>query len=246
MATNCTVDFSLAACEGFPNARAALRTLLIEALDLGLQPEANFRRTINRASASTWLPMWNPACAALPSIQACHWIKSLQDWHTRVWCNDNRLLILFARPKLRRARLAGKDSSEGSPFNEPTEEITTQPQDDRASLQTRLLFPLMSGLNSGKIVLAEGGTGLGKSRVIARCALEYLAGKTETKYLILAPTVSVLISPRAGISAGCSGRFQGFYGGLGPQAVRFLQTIGIPAFHSRARPRVEISLAGRR
>ena len=39
MATNCTVDLPPTACEGFPNPRAALRTLLTEALDLGLQPE---------------------------------------------------------------------------------------------------------------------------------------------------------------------------------------------------------------
>ena len=66
-------------------------------------------------------------------------------------------------------------------------------QDNRATLQARLRIPLMEGLRAEKIVFAEGGTGLGKSRVIAQCALEYLGGDPRSKVLVLAPTISVLV-----------------------------------------------------
>ena len=65
-------------------------------------------------------------------------------------------------------------------------------QNSRVALQARLRVPLMAGLRDEKIVFAEGGTGLGKSRVIAQCSLEYLRDHPGTKVLVLAPTVSVL------------------------------------------------------
>ena len=192
MATNCTVDLPQSACDGFPNPRTALRTLLVEALDLDLQPEnewpqgvpvrvslyvatdmeARLRHLANRLGQPLEAIIAGLACARaeqrrLKLPEAC---------------------TPPALQKLQKGKTGGKDF-----LSTAVEEVPiTHPPENRASLQNRLFLPLMEGLNNGKIVFAEGGTGLGKSRVIARCALEYLTARKESKVLILAPTISVL------------------------------------------------------
>ena len=192
MATNCTVDLPPAACEGFPNPRAALRTLLLEALDLDLKPEnvwpdslpvrvslymaTDVEIRLRRVADDLRLPLEKVA-AGLAYARAVQRHSNLSQSRTT--------------PTVRERQPGGADGK-GSPSIAAQEAAFAQPPDNRASLQTRLFLPLMAGLNDGKIVFAEGGTGLGKSRVIARCALEYLGTKRDAKVLILAPTVSVL------------------------------------------------------
>ena len=103
----------------------------------------------------------------------------------------------------------------------------------------------MSGLNNGKIVFAEGGTGLGKSRVIARCALEYLGARKDAKVLILAPTVSVLSHLVREFRQVAPANFKDSSVVLGRgqfvSCKRLESLLSTPA----ARPGVKISVAGR-
>lgn len=62
----------------------------------------------------------------------------------------------------------------------------------RKRLQDLLFDPLMTGIHAGKIVMAEGGTGLGKSRIIGRAALSVLNANPDARIGIFAPTLSVL------------------------------------------------------
>ena len=192
MATNCTVDLPPTVCEGFPNPRATLRTLLLEALDLGLQPENEWPQD---ASMRVSLYVATDVEARLrriadelrqPLEKVVAGLAYARAVQRRLNPPENR-----TAPTVWEQQTGGADGG-SFPSIAAKEDTFAQPPDHRASLQTRLFLPLMAGLNNGKIVFAEGGTGLGKSRVIARCALEYLGANKEAKVLILAPTVSVL------------------------------------------------------
>lgn len=191
VATNCTVDLPSAICEGFVNARTALRTLLAEALELRLQP----------------LKEWPQDRLVRVSL----YLATDVETRTRRLADDlgqplEKVIagLAYVRSVQRRLdaptspaahseqeRHRGRSDAVGS-SSLVAKEGSLQAPDERNALQTRLFLPLMSGLNNGKIVFAEGGTGLGKSRIIARSALEYLRAKPEAKVLVLAPTVSVL------------------------------------------------------
>ena len=192
MATNWTIDLPSSICEGFPSARTALRDLLIEALDQGLQP------------AKEW-PSDHPVRVSL--YVATEVETRVRRIAAEVGQSQEEVVagLAYACSAQRdggspadlaqRSKRGWQDPQEKlglPPHTAPRKDVTAQPQDERTSLQTRLLLPLMSGLSDGKIVFAEGGTGLGKSRIIARCALEYLGANKAAKVLILAPTVSVL------------------------------------------------------
>ncbi len=194
MATNCTVDLPPSACAGFPNPRTALRTLLLEALDRNLSPEHGWPQGVP-VRVSVYLA--SDVEARLRRV-----VDDLREPLEKVVAG-----LAYARAKERESTVAPHDNHE-LPTTRETQTGGTdgrsvfcgvsqagtpaQLQDSRASLQNRLLLPLMTGLDNGKIVFAEGGTGLGKSRVIARCALEYLAARKEAKVLILAPTIAIL------------------------------------------------------
>ncbi|MBE7156975.1 MAG: DEAD/DEAH box helicase family protein [Rhodospirillales bacterium] len=193
VATNYTVDLPGRICEGFPNPRAALRTLLIEALDRGLEPDYA-KTTDEMVRVSLYLATgvetrvrqiagyngrpFNEVVSGLARSRA-----------SQKQSASSEATIVHKAPEEKRSA----DDHRTTPPSAASEPAALRPPyDSRDALQSRLLVPLLAGINAGKIVFAEGGTGLGKSRIIARCALEYLQTNKEAKVLILAPTVAVL------------------------------------------------------
>ncbi len=186
LSTNCTVQLPAAICAGYPNVRVALRELLGEALDANLTPalawpEGDLVRVslylsgettvqVRRIAQELHLPL-DKVVAGLAYARANQGIAR--------GLAHGPALDSTTQTEVRAAREIVLSSSSIAP-------------DNRTALQNRLRVPLMTGLNAGKIVFAEGGTGLGKSRVIAQCALEYLQTRKGAKGLVLAPTVSVL------------------------------------------------------
>lgn len=71
----------------------------------------------------------------------------------------------------------------------------------RDSLQARYYEHLWTGLAAKKIVFAEGGTGLGKSRVIVKTAFEHLSS-TGGKVGIFVPTISLMHQVASELAAG--------------------------------------------
>ena len=135
MAANCTVHLPAAACAGFPNPRAAFRTLLDDALGDGLEPAVDFPAD-DLVRVSIYLS--SDLAARLRGI-AGHRSRPLDEIAAG---------LAYAR-FLQRANGMPHDSR----------------QDGRVALQTRLRVPLLAGLRDGKVVFAEGGTGLGRSCV---------------------------------------------------------------------------------
>jgi hypothetical protein len=62
----------------------------------------------------------------------------------------------------------------------------------RDSLQAQFYEQLWKGLAAKKIVFAEGGTGLGKSRIIVKVALEHLGDRSDARVGIFVPTIALL------------------------------------------------------
>ncbi len=63
---------------------------------------------------------------------------------------------------------------------------------EREKLQSKMFEGVTTGIAGGRIVLAEGGTGLGKSHVIARVAQHHIAENSEGRVGIFAPTLAIL------------------------------------------------------
>lgn len=63
--------------------------------------------------------------------------------------------------------------------------------DDRDSAQNAMVSEVMDCVRRDLIALVEGGTGIGKSRVIGRCAVE--AAKQGRRVLVVAPTFEALL-----------------------------------------------------
>lgn len=66
------------------------------------------------------------------------------------------------------------------------------PEDEAELGRRRLLEASRSAIDTGRILLAEGSTGIGKSHVIAKAAKHILESSKEARVLVLAPTMSVL------------------------------------------------------
>lgn len=62
----------------------------------------------------------------------------------------------------------------------------------RGRMKAEMLEGMSSAIRDGKIALQEGGTGIGKSRVIARGAWNYIQANPKQKVIIAAPTISVM------------------------------------------------------
>ncbi len=188
MTTNCTVRFPAAACAGFPNPRAALRTLLNEAIGDSLEPASE-------------LPVGELVRVSIYlSSELATQLRGVAKRTPRP-LDEIAAGLAYARFLQRSLGTGGgrpeqdgsiKVDAVRSKGPAPGAKSHAMRQDGRIALQTRLRVPLMAGLHEEKIVFAEGGTGLGKSRVIAQCSQEYLRDYPEAKVLVLAPTVSVL------------------------------------------------------
>ncbi len=186
LAANCTVTVPAAACAGFPNEREAVRTLLSEALGTDLAPVRDIPCT-DVVQVSVYLP--SDLTARSQRVARAQNIGLEEAVAGLAYARFIQRTTDFSTVHLRStAQGAGADSAADG-ISLPD---AGQRWDARAALQARLRAPLMIGLRAEKIVFAEGGTGLGKSRVIAQCALDYLRDSPKAKVLIMAPTVSVL------------------------------------------------------
>jgi hypothetical protein len=159
------MNYTITVPSGVASGKEA-RGLLEKALDLGLEP--SLAQNSNIRKLSLYLPtVLSARLAAHPSQIA----------------EDDLIRGLIS------AAIAHRSEHSATPILEPVDHHLDLRKWNLYRTQQEMVAALSKGIRENKITLLEGSTGIGKSRVMARTALELPA---KAKVGIFAPTLAIL------------------------------------------------------